>query len=446
MFSTQRRDPGAFEQFRRSFEDLLDRYLPSRQSAKGQSNKLSLDDKLLELFVGLGDHDNGQIDLDEPVLDLLYFVVDTLQYGGERNAYDEIDFDEMAVEVLDALRTYHSQVAQVPDERQHLVLVLDRRLQCFPWENMPCLQNTSVSRVGSMLSLRECILAARDKNNFDLSALSDDKQFIVGRDSGSYILNPSSDLKSTQATLIPALTTLATAVGNQWSSVVDRPPSEEEFSKALEDKSIMLYFGHGTGTQYIRPRTIKRLQRCSEVVWLMGCSSGAVTEHGDLEPVAVPLAYLLAGQARDHANVTNSERFDVLPRSGKCLAVMANLWDVTDKDIDRFSLSVGESWGLWPQTEPPELSATVQKVQKRRDILAAPSTPVQANKMPKTPKVHKTPAPVKTPARNRAPPKKTGVAKQSLAQAIAESRDSCYLRYLNGAAPVVFGIPVYLSD
>ena len=32
----------------------------------------------------------------------------------------------------------------------HLVLVLDRRLQAFPWENMPCLQGESVSRVGSM--------------------------------------------------------------------------------------------------------------------------------------------------------------------------------------------------------------------------------------------------------------------------------------------------------
>ena len=33
----------------------------------------------------------------------------------------------------------------------------------------------------------------------------------------------------------------------------------------------------------------------------------------------------------------------------------------------------------------------------------------------------------------------------SLDEAVAKSRDSCILRYLNGAAPVVYGVPVYLS-
>ena len=32
----------------------------------------------------------------------------------------------------------------------------------------------------------------------------------------------------------------------------------------------------------------------------------------------------------------------------------------------------------------------------------------------------------------------------SLDQAVAQSRDSCILRYLKGAAPVVYGVPVYL--
>jgi separase len=29
---------------------------------------------------------------------------------------------------------------------------------------------------------------------------------------------------------------------------------------------------------------------------------------------------------------------------------------------------------------------------------------------------------------------------------VAAARKSCVLRYLNGAAPVVYGIPVYIAD
>jgi separase len=35
---------------------------------------------------------------------------------------------------------------------------------------------------------------------------------------------------------------------------------------------------------------------------------------------------------------------------------------------------------------------------------------------------------------------------KSLVQAVAESRNQCKLSYLIGAAPVVYGIPVYLKN
>jgi separase len=49
---------------------------------------------ILGLFVSLG-CPSDENDLDEPLLDLLYFVVDILQFHGEHNAYDEIDFDSV---------------------------------------------------------------------------------------------------------------------------------------------------------------------------------------------------------------------------------------------------------------------------------------------------------------------------------------------------------------
>lgn len=429
--------------FRKSLEDILDRYLPSRQTAKWKTTKLALSDKVLELFVGLGDDQDGVIDLDEPLADLLYFVVDMLQFSGERNAYDEIDFDGMAVDVLDALRSYHEAIESNNISARHLILVLDRRLQAFPWENMPCLQGESVSRVGSMQSLRECVLAMRASRSKLTERLPAEGEgcHVVERTKGSYILNPSSDLKATQTMLSPALQTLRNSSDQPWTSLVNEAPDEQRFSTTLRDSSILLYFGHGAGSQYIRPRAIKRLNSCSEVVWLMGCSSGAVTDNGDLEPSAVPHAYLLAATA----DSSQPPCFEAAAKeSQKCMAVLATLWDVTDKDIDRFSLAVGEEWGLWPTSEQAKLPKKTPKKRGARQVVA-PSTPQQAPKTPRTPKVRKTPA-AKTPGWARSRDGGGDGVKKSLVQAVARSREACYLRYLNGAAAVVYGVPVYLGD
>ena len=442
------RDEDALVRFRRALEEILERYLPSRQAAKGKASRLALDDKVLELFVGLGHDQDGVIDLDEPLADLLYFVVDMLQFSGERNAYDEIDFDSMAVDVLDALRSYHETTESEPLKDQHLILVLDRRLQAFPWENMPCLQGESVSRVGSMQSLRECIVAMKSNPNQSSgnNQNATEDPYIITRTHGTYILNPSSDLTGTQTLLGPSLSSLKDSSTNEpWPSLINEAPSEQRFSTALETSNLLLYFGHGAGSQYIRPRKIKQLDRCSEVVWLMGCSSGAVTENGELEATAVPHAYLLAG-SRDSGTQDTGDAQE----GSKCLSVVATLWDVTDKDIDRFSLSVGAEWGLWPSTDSSKLPTKTPKKRQPRQVVA-PSTPQQAPKTPKTPKVHKTPAAAgaKTPAMKGRSADCDGRGdgkKCSLVEAVARSREACYLRYLNGAAAVVYGVPVYLGD
>lgn len=67
---------------------------------------------------------------------------------------------------------------------------------------------------------------------------------------------------------------------------------------------------------------------------------------------------------------------------------MANLWDVTDRDIDKFTQGVFDEL---------DFSGT-----RTRD------------------------------------------EETSVVRAVARSRDKCKLRYLTGAAPVVYGIPFYL--
>lgn len=76
--------------------------------------------------------------------------------------------------------------------------------------------------------------------------------------------------------------------------------------------------------------------------------------------------------------------------------LVANLWDVTDKDIDKFSQSVFDKL---------QLSASGIK---QWGVRQGEYVPI------------------------------------SVVNAVAQSRDSCKLKYLTGAAPVVYGTPFYL--
>ncbi|GAM85863.1 hypothetical protein ANO11243_038720 [Dothideomycetidae sp. 11243] len=359
--------PETLARFQKSFEAILDRHLPSRQSAKGRGDKVRLHSQVLALFVRLDVENDG--DLEENVLDLLFFVVDILRWNGEANAYDEIDLDEMAVETIDAMKAYHHAAGQSQKASHHLILRLDKRLHGFPWESLPCLHGRSISRVASLLQLRERILTMRRTPTMG--------RYSVPAAGGAYILNPSGDLGRTQETLSPVLTPLSS--GQNWSRMVQTKPDEKAFTTALSTASTLLYFGHGSGTQYVRERAIQRLDVCAPVVWLMGCSSGQANEHGQLETTSVPLSYMAAGL---------------------CMAVVATLWDVTDRDIDKFSLAVGQKWGLFQKTKTVEVDNVGPETDGRS---------------------------------------------VSLAEAVATSRDVCYLRYLNGAASVVYGVPVYLE-
>ncbi|KAH9322036.1 hypothetical protein KI387_016675, partial [Taxus chinensis] len=106
-----------------------------------------------------------------------------------------------------------------------------------------------------------------------------------------------------------------------WEGKAGVIPTPEECIFALQKHDLFIYFGHGSGEQYIPERNIKRLDYCAAAV-LMGCSSGRLSCRGDYEPVGVPLSYLMAG----------------------CPSIIANLWDVTDGAIDRFSKVLLHSW------------------------------------------------------------------------------------------------------
>ena len=226
--------------------------------------------------------------------------------------------------------------------------------------------------------------------------------YIVNSQHTSYVLNPSADLPSTQTTFLPSLSQLPLDVKTN-SSIVGRPPSEAEIQSILSKQSLFLYFGHGSGGQYIRSRTVKKLDQCA-VTLLLGCSSAKLKEEGSYEPHGMIKSYVSAGTP----------------------AVVGMLWDVTDKDCDRWGVECLSSWGLF-KAESAFVGAGViaAKNKGRRGKEKKNNEHEMEEKAERC----------------------TQKARESVSldQAVAAGREKCFLKYLNGAAPVMYGIPVFLS-
>ncbi|KAK0220404.1 cysteine peptidase C50 [Armillaria fumosa] len=335
-------------------------------------NRVTLDDTLMECFSTLSPQCQ-----DEELEDLVYFMLDLYQFHGVSVAIAEIDVTQVVVDLRSALEDHASRRSKkariVPPQDEHIFLVLDKDIQGLPWENIPVLRGRSISRIPSVEFLLDRVEFShwQRKARCRSSAESDvDRAFIDPR-KGYYLLNPSGDLNRTEGRFKEWAEDMESA---GWQGIVGRPPSEQQFLNALQDKDLVVYFGHGGGEQYIRSHRIRHLPRCAAVM-LWGCSSGFLREMGTFDRVGAPYNYMIAG----------------------CPTLVANLWDVTDRDIDKFSQSVFD------------------KLRLTRDYVQGWTVELMMD------------------------PERT-----SLVAAVAQSRDVCKLKYLTGAAPVVYGIPFYL--
>ncbi|KIP07348.1 hypothetical protein PHLGIDRAFT_30059 [Phlebiopsis gigantea 11061_1 CR5-6] len=348
--------------FRTQIELAFKRSTPMKD--KRQKSTLRLNDALLECFASLSPQCR-----DEELADLVYFILDLYQFHGTPIAAAEVDVDEVVVDLRAALEE-HAARSKGKLHRQgdaHTFLVLDKNVAGIPWESLPVLRGRSVSRIPSVDFLLDRVqycqmdAGAQEGQSVDRCTVDPRKTY--------YVLNPSGDLKNTEGRFVNWLQDMA-SVG--WEGVVGRAPSEMQFSNALTRKDLVIYFGHGGAEQYIRSHKLRHLPRCAATM-LWGCSSGALKEMGDFDRVGTPHNYMLSG----------------------CPTLVANLWDVTDRDIDKFSQAVFDKMHL-----------TKNRV--------ADWTP--------EPRLEET----------------------SIVAAVAQSRDVCKLKYLTGAAPVVYGIPFYL--
>lgn len=117
----------------------------------------------------------------------------------------------------------------------------------------------------------------------------------------------------------------------------------------MHDSDVFLYFGHGGGQQFAQHRYLAK-KGVAPVGFLFGCSSVQCVDEWVL---------------------------------GGAKSVVCVLWDVTDRDLDRFARVLLDKVGLFG-----------------------------------------------------------GLSNEDLGVAVATSRDACNLEFLVGGAPVLYGMPV----
>nr|GMD92871.1 separase isoform X1 [Ipomoea batatas] len=298
----------------------------------------------------------------------------------------------------------------------------------LPWESLPILRDQEVYRMPSVGAINATLFRrGLNQEPVEKGAPLNAIPFIDPLDS-YYVLNPSGDLSRTQAEFenwfkdqnfeclntnksvhhflnIPQLSFElrvhfdmkmdfildANGVfgcagkerdcthyrGIDWSLEESRPVSlfwTWKRSKTVCDHGLVI-----SGGQYIPGQDIKELETCAASL-LMGCSSGSLTSNGCYIPQGAPLYYLSAGSP----------------------IIVANLWEVTDKDIDRFGKKMLDAWFRERSSASAGCDQCSTVSEQFRDRPRAGSF-------------------------------------------MGEARKACFLRYLIGAAPVCYGVPTGIT-
>ncbi|CEG00949.1 Peptidase C50, separase [Ostreococcus tauri] len=289
-----------------------------------------------------------------PVHEMTTCLVVSSEQGAVRRS--KLDLSEIVTYVRAQLsgelnNSSHMRVGGYGQKYSPVLLSLDETTKCFAWESLSVLGEQQVYRNPSI----HVANAARVSTQNSLCKLNLGSAF--------YVLNPTGDLVKTQQYLTPLLAKAG------WDGVIGTPPTVNEVRKAFQDVDFYFYFGHGGGQDIIKIKTI--LDSCiRSVMILMGCSSGAYEYFDNLSPTSISMLYLLCGAP----------------------TVLANLWDVTDVDIDRFSARLLQDW--LSRTNSTDDMKTFYRF----------STSLQ------------------------------------------DARNACRLKHLVGAAPVLYGVPAVLDD
>ncbi|KAK3273337.1 hypothetical protein CYMTET_18414, partial [Cymbomonas tetramitiformis] len=301
-----------------------------------------------------------------------------------------------------------------------MLLVLDAELAGMPWESTPALQRQQCCRLPSLAALHVHQASVRAQARGEQAAGAGGESGRVAAVEAHvdvrrtyYLLNPTGDLTTTQAQFEHWF---AEEAGWSGAAGAKEVPSTEGLIRELEEHDLFVYFGHGGGERFVPPQALWQRDRCAATL-LMGCSSGRLKALGDYEPLGVPLAYLAAGG----------------------VLVVANLWDVTDRDIDRFSSSVLHQWLGRPAPAPDAApsSRTGEGAQKAGRTAWETSRARAAGKKGRgkeaAPEIDDT----------CSTPDVAGDG-QPMCTAVSSARSVCRMPFLVGASPVCYGLPAII--
>ncbi|KAI9176721.1 hypothetical protein LWI28_006369 [Acer negundo] len=305
-------------------------------------------------------------------------------------------FSELAYQLI------HEAVNELEEEdsvnREPTVLVLGCEIQMLPWENIPIIRNQEVYRMPSVGSISATL---QHHNQEQIGGRLAPFPLIDPLDA-FYLLNPGGDLIGTQVEF------------EDWfrdqnlEGKAGSAPTAEELAVALKNHDLFIYFGHGSGAQYIPRSDLQKLKRCSASL-LMGCSSGSLKLEGCYNPHGTPLSYLQAGSP----------------------VIVANLWEVTDKDIDRFGKAIldaclRERSSISVDCDQCTLLAEEVEVKNAR-VCKGQKKKVSRKKLTETLDI--------------------GLCKNGcdhrpkLGSFMGQAREACTLPFLVGASPVCYGVP-----
>ncbi|ORX84693.1 hypothetical protein BCR32DRAFT_230247 [Anaeromyces robustus] len=354
-----------YQKERQMFKQDLEKFIENIIFKQDENaNFIEFDQNICDCFLYLKDDA-----LDCELEDVIYYLLDYYQSYGIKIDYTRIDIDMQTRILRKILQKYKK--LKLYDFDEHIILIPDKQTEIIPWENLPILHDRPTSRILSLSLLRDRILFIKNQDHHSPNSI--DKYIIDANHSTYYILNPGGDLMNTQNKFQDQFENKT-----HWIGISGKEPTEEEYLNGLKNYQLLMYFGHGGGECYIKGRTIRNniKSKCA-VTLLMGCSSGLLKTSGDYDPTGNSINYIL----------------------GQSPALTANLWDVTDRDIDRLTQGLLEEWGII--TEKNEENDSLYY---KLDLLFNDDNDNNT---------------------------------------LVLARRRCKLKYLIGAATVIYGIPVY---
>lgn len=312
------------------------------------NNLNEISDRIYELFLKINGIKNEKIN------DILIFILET---AAGKHSIEFFDIGNICENIKVQITNYTNKELILNKSEGHIVLIPSSNCTKIPWESMPSLKNKSVTRMPTLHQLKDYLIKYKNlmTNGIDVTK-------------GYYVINPGADLKQTELNLAPRFKIL-----EGWDGKVGEPPKDEDILNAFDNKNLYVYAGHGGGEQYVKSKFIKQRNYIPPTL-LLGCSSGLLKGSGLIHPYGTAYNYI----------------------NGGCPMLLVNLWDVTDKDIDKFTIETLTKWGFLDGDDEIDLF----------DL---------------------------------------SVESYTLAQCVSRSRDVCKLKYLNGAAPIIYGLPLSLE-